>query len=483
MAKYFTIIICAAISAYVGLHGYINPDCGWLISATGRWLAGERLYVDVIETNPPLVIYLTAIPLLIGQKFGFNPVDSFVVFVAALSAISAIISVSKVESKPLSYWLIFALILIPAVNFGQREHFFLIFATPYFMQLFRERKPSILLAIFAAIGFALKPYFLIFWLFAVLFSKVKIFDITNFIIGFLLAGYAAYVYFCVPQYMDLLPSLLKYYNAFALPLNTVLLSVGVALSFYLIPLLVFAVKYPKEFDYQLKFISALFFAAMICAVAQLKGWSNHQLPAYFFGGVLALLITLKTYPKRKELWGKVIIAISALILLVQLGLGAFGNYRVATKLNDKELSSLVEVLDMYATQGYVYNLGFDLPDLYPALNYSSAKSSSRYGHLWMLPGIYENMQLQNGVAKFHQPGKRSDDETVLIGEIIGDIARKPPKLILVSDKEYLTKQGVGFKFDFIGYLSQEEDFKRIFANYRKVSEVGKIKVYSYHPAN
>jgi hypothetical protein len=481
MTKYLAIIICAAISAYVGLYGYINPDCGWLISATGRWLAGERLYVEVIETNPPLVIYLTAIPLLIGQKFGVTSVESFVFFVAALSAISAAISVSITQSKALKYWLIFALILIPAVNSGQREHLFLLLFTPYFLQLLHQKKPSIALAIFAALGLALKPYFLVFWVFAVLFSKVKIFDITNFVIGLLLLGYAAFVYLYVPEYIKLLPTLLKYYNAFAMPINEVLKGVANSTAFYLIPLLVMAIKYRKSFDDQLNFTLGIILAAIISEVAQLKGWSNHQLPAYFFGGILALLIILKTLPQKSELWGRIIILISGVTLIAQIGVAAFGNYRVATKLNDKNLTSLIQVMEMYAANSNVYMLGLDLPDLYPALNYSSAKSSSRYGHLWALPGIYEKMQLQNGVIKYNKAGKRSDDETLLIGQIIGDIANKPPKLILVTDKKYTNKQGADFKFDFIGYLSQEPDFVRIFENYRKVSEIGRLKIYAYEP--
>ena len=33
----------------------MNHDTSWLLEATRRWVEGGRLYVDIVEINPPLI--------------------------------------------------------------------------------------------------------------------------------------------------------------------------------------------------------------------------------------------------------------------------------------------------------------------------------------------------------------------------------------------------------------------------------------------
>jgi len=41
----------------------VNHDVAWFVHAAERWLAGDRLYVDLVDPNLPLVTYLTAVPV------------------------------------------------------------------------------------------------------------------------------------------------------------------------------------------------------------------------------------------------------------------------------------------------------------------------------------------------------------------------------------------------------------------------------------
>lgn len=38
--------------------GWLNPDTSWLIYLNERMFSGEKLYVDVWESNPPLSVIL-----------------------------------------------------------------------------------------------------------------------------------------------------------------------------------------------------------------------------------------------------------------------------------------------------------------------------------------------------------------------------------------------------------------------------------------
>ena len=51
----------------------LNPDTSWLITVSERMLAGDRLYVDVFELNPPASVLLTLPPVVLAQWVGLRP--------------------------------------------------------------------------------------------------------------------------------------------------------------------------------------------------------------------------------------------------------------------------------------------------------------------------------------------------------------------------------------------------------------------------
>ncbi|MGE0725442.1 MAG: hypothetical protein AB7O45_13780, partial [Alphaproteobacteria bacterium] len=51
----------------------IDHDSGAILSFAGRWWAGERLYVDLIDVNPPLVFALNLQPVWLSAVTGTSP--------------------------------------------------------------------------------------------------------------------------------------------------------------------------------------------------------------------------------------------------------------------------------------------------------------------------------------------------------------------------------------------------------------------------
>src|SRR4051794_28574478 len=58
------------IWAAVYLLPPINFDVSLILSVSQRWLEGERLYVDLIDVNPPLIFVLNLIPAAISKATG-----------------------------------------------------------------------------------------------------------------------------------------------------------------------------------------------------------------------------------------------------------------------------------------------------------------------------------------------------------------------------------------------------------------------------
>ncbi len=68
-------VLCVALTAaafWWQLHLGVNPDTTWLTLMAERWLAGERLFIDLHENNPPASIYLYVPAVLAGKVLGIR---------------------------------------------------------------------------------------------------------------------------------------------------------------------------------------------------------------------------------------------------------------------------------------------------------------------------------------------------------------------------------------------------------------------------
>src|SRR5579883_1005972 len=57
---------------FVVLGSPLKDDIAWLLYVSRRWLAGRELYVDVVEVNPPLIVWISAVPLQLAVWLGVD---------------------------------------------------------------------------------------------------------------------------------------------------------------------------------------------------------------------------------------------------------------------------------------------------------------------------------------------------------------------------------------------------------------------------
>jgi hypothetical protein len=151
-----------------------EPDVAWQLWIGHQIRMGARLYVDVIETNPPLWFW-EAVPLdWAGSVLG---IASHVLLVGAvgLAAALSVWSTGRLTSHLLAPWraalLVYAtltLLVMPMFWMGQREQLMLIAALPYAALAAARRAgrhvpPHLAIGIGMAVSlaFALKHYFLV----------------------------------------------------------------------------------------------------------------------------------------------------------------------------------------------------------------------------------------------------------------------------------------------------------------------------------
>jgi hypothetical protein len=140
-------------------------------------LQGKVPYVDMYDSNPPLIYYLDTVPALVARVFHIPPVLSFSLFIWLLSALCSAASfylVTKYARQRdlpalLSLVVGFALFsLALGGDYGQREHICVICFMPFFiLRWFRwtnrpiAKRDAVIAGAVAGIGICLKHYFLL----------------------------------------------------------------------------------------------------------------------------------------------------------------------------------------------------------------------------------------------------------------------------------------------------------------------------------
>ncbi len=129
-------LVLAAVS--VALRGEATPDVSWLITMCERMLNGERAYVDILETTPPVPMLLYMPGAVVAKFIGGTPEAATFAFAYA-SAFGSLWLAARILPSRLSdgipAWLVLApvavvLFLLPRDAFAQREYFAAAWALP-----------------------------------------------------------------------------------------------------------------------------------------------------------------------------------------------------------------------------------------------------------------------------------------------------------------------------------------------------------------
>src|SRR5580692_471694 len=76
-----------SVVLFLTLRSPLKDDIAWLLYVARRWMAGRELYIDVVEINPPLIIWISAVPSEIAQWLNVDPrlvvMPMFIAFVLA----------------------------------------------------------------------------------------------------------------------------------------------------------------------------------------------------------------------------------------------------------------------------------------------------------------------------------------------------------------------------------------------------------------
>lgn len=474
---------------------YLNLDVSWLLYAAKQLTQGQKLYLDIYETNPPIAVYFNLPAVWLIHYFGFPDSTGFYLYLFGIILISVSLTWKSIplvfaNSQPLirtcmSLVIVFVAMVLPFGSMGQREHVVVLFTMPYvFLSIARAQGKTFnplaafTLGCLAGLGISFKPYFI----FLVIFLESYLLfgaragnplrrpeTLAIMLITFLSILLILLIF---PGYLMIVDLLRKYYFAYNAPF-VVLLFNDTFLMWLAACATLLLIKISSDDGYILYILFLASSAFLLSALIQQKGWPNHFYPsqAYsliFFSVVLFRLTELSIDLQkfiRKGLQGVALLFVAGL-----LSLGLYYLLMFKSISDNGPLAPLISVVKEKAWHKPIYVLSTSLDPTFPLVNYANAYWPYHFHSLWLLPGIYRQ---QLGGAPSTQA---KADMRFLLDTLMGDLERYPPALIIVDRRP--DKIGfAGLPFDFLEYFNNNYRFAEFFSKYSIIGRVGYFYVF------
>lgn len=328
----FIIILLGIYAASLAIQYslFLNWDVASLLYATKRLLAGGHYVSDIFTPNPPMILYLYTLPVIISQLFHLNIVLIFRIYIYLLCTASLSMCYKLLKKYALLFMPILATgyLILPTYEFGNRDHLLLVLVMPYILAVVSRLEGMTLpryfavgTGVLAGIGFAIKPQFLVTFALIELYYLYKKRDLfawwraeTLIIIG-MVAAYTASMFLFYANFIYIIVPFLfrNYYPAIGLPLSIITtypfsLFCFMSAAFYLL----WQYKRPQEVMFTVLIIALMGFVLSIYLQHTL--FYYHFLPAL----TIALLLSVSTLYRfliSKEISRTMMIKMALLIAL------------------------------------------------------------------------------------------------------------------------------------------------------------------------
>ncbi len=475
----------------------LNHDVAAILNFAERWVAGERLYRDLIDVNPPLIFILTAIPAAIARWSPLDGAQAMILCALALCLLSWRLATALRQGREegaveaaVTDALLPLVLLLAAYDVGQREHLMTLFAIPYALLAARRAEGvgtpprlALVTTVAAALGFALKPHFLAVPLLveaAVLIRRgpPALRDPLPWIMGGIWLAYLATLPALFPDYLDfVVPLVIGFYLGngglgFFDVLFTERLGPAALGLLVLAPMLAW-----RGAGMPARLLGLVALGGLASAWVQHKGWSYHVVPvaaasALAAGIAGARWLDRNLAPGRAGAAAAPLALAAALLVAVvhlrgespwrQIWYGALPGGQLAAALKREVAGERLLVLSP------------DVYPVYPALNYARARSTLRTMNLWMLVGAYPDCP--EGAPRYRETWEMSRTEFLVYRTVAEDFARAPPAGVLVAKTSGIPRCGAE-EFDPIAYFSRHPSFEETWQRYTRVVHMDTYLLY------
>jgi hypothetical protein len=453
-------------------------DTSWLITVCERVLPGDRLYIDIVETNPPFSVWLYMPPVALAKALGIAPeilVHAWTYSAAfvGLGFAGIVVRRAGFPEAPTLFWLAPAfyalLVIMPGNAFSQRDHIGMALFLPLLaLTAWRAREeappPSAGIAVFAGLcGSVLvlvKPYYALMVLAPALFVVVRrrslrpLFAPEYWTIGvaciaylsLILVFHRAFIEDIYPMVAEtyvqvrFLPTLLERYT---LPYAAVMVLVWFLSR--------------RRGDTSLATVAILASAAgIVCLVYQGKGFPYHAYPAFLLALVALLCLLALPRADGRAGWMSLRAVLVPLVTVVVI-LYAFTPFRAGSRPD----AALVEAVRAVAERPTVAQIGTDLSIGHPFSREIGGRWVSAYSSDWL--GSSALMLSEAGGPDAGQHLATARDYTA---RKRAELERTRPDIIVTQNNDILWQK----------IMAEEDGLAPFLQSYRLLAEGRRMRV-------
>lgn len=486
---YFILIILAVITFCIQSKMFLCGDVAYLLHVTKLLVSGGTYARDFFETNPPMILALYSPVIVINQLTHWDVITVVRVYILTLAVFSISLSVflmdrifsqkARVVKTALFAAIAFTLLFLPAGEFGQREHVFMILFIPYVLlaMLSVENKSvsvtlAALIGVMAGLGIGMKPFFLApmvlieGYLMVSARSLRKCLRIELITCALVLVVYLILVYFAEPTYVYvILPLVSHLYFISSRETWTVIFS-HLSVIFCLLVVAYYGLYLLSSKDNSTQTVERILFLALIGMIAAFlmprSAWYYHLIPAMGFG--LMLLAVCLSQGKTKQL-----IVLGVWVLMMPV----YAVYHYSTQLfQAKRVGDRASVIAYIQSRPdiqsvYCFSASYT-QDCFPLVNLTKTTYGGRSPFFWWVTGLVtlEKNNLSPVVLQ---------DKNYLIDAIADDLTSHKTNLVIINVADMKNK--LGAQFDYITYFSRNEKFKAAWKPYHYVKAIGDYQLF------
>lgn len=491
----------AALPVFLGL---LNHDVAWLLCAAESVLSGRKLYVEVMEINPPLIVWLNFAPVLVARCLEISEILTFRILMLGVLAGSLLMSrwaLSRANPdfpaarRVILILAIIAFLPLAGYDFGQREHLMLILFFPYLLLASARVKGCplglgmpCLVGLIAGVGISLKPHFVLLWIAIETYLAWALRNGRVWLrpeaIAVAVTGlaYGGAILVFTPEYPSWLRWIMPVYAACSQASFLSLMSEQ-ATWFTMVALLGFLAIRPREEHRtccQLLLIANLILLGI--AFLQDKGFSYHFYPPLATGMMLIGLLSLGSpgfssglLPKCSVLVMKCILAMIVLnASAAQVSQSLL--WRGCPGESDTTLGRMIRLVRTNARAGSLYTFSPAVAASFPLVNYSQVRWEAGHTCLLFLPDLYPTGLQPAQPFAIRRLGSMGRTERFLFEMVVSDLLRDRPTLLVVDINEKMPAFN-GRHFDYLAYYSLDPRFAEFLRDYERLADVDTFRVF------
>lgn len=469
-----------------------SPDVGYLLYASKQLLAGGNYVSEIFETNPPMILYLYSPIWWLANWMHIEIIFAarlYALLLASLSAVSCFMLLKKITAPKariyfysLFYTVLLMLFILPLKAFLQREHILLMVLLPYLfaavLALEDEPLPPVLaffIGLFAAAGFALKPFFLV--TFCLIegcfilkkrhfFAWVRMESLI--IVSVLLIYFATLWLYKIDYFHVIIPLVLQYYYPIVEKPWIDIISVP-SVSFCLAIL----ISYPllAKHDKFRTMGTVLFLGLLGMTVALLLSrtpWYYHVLPA--FG--LAFLLVMHYFGQAVEDGKRIFLPI--VVMVVILIYPIFHCYQVYQSIllftqNDPG-RKLTAYLNSFSGEHSVHCFStYSAATCFPLVYQTNSVYAQRFPAFWWYTGL--RLAEKNHI----NPVQVRKDKAFLVDKIAEDLNRHQARWVIIDENSFNWMEDKDFSL--INMFSENNRFRVAWQQYGYKTNIDHYSVY------